>query len=228
MVGVAVSTVFVVLGVFLGRLARGILTPTLKNVGFDKLMARLGFEKIADREHMGHPSEVVGFAVQAAIVLLALAQALANLKLETWASYVDGFLIFSVTHAVVALVIVGVGFAIGNYVRDLINARQEAGTEGPQWLGEFARYAVLVFAFTMAVHQLGVAEDFVLLSFALLFGGLCLAMALAFGLGAREVASEIVRKRWTEAKKASGTRPAGTTPPPSGSPFSPPPGGGTP
>ena len=69
----------------------------------------------------------------------------------------------------------------------------------------------------MAVHQLGVAEDFVLISFGLLFGGLCLAMALAFGLGARELAGEIVRKRWQDLERE---RRAKTKPQAGGSLFS--------
>jgi hypothetical protein len=148
----------------------------------------------------------------AGIVLVAITQALANLGLETWAGYVDELLQFAVTHLIVALAIVAIGFAAGNYVRDLINARQAEGKEvGPQWLGEFLRYTVLVFAFTMAVHQLGVAEDFVLLSFGMLFGGLCLAMSLAFGLGSREVAGEIVRKRWERVRSRSAS--SGGVPP---------------
>ena len=56
----------------------------------------------------------------------------------------------------------------------------------------------------MAIHQLGVAEDFVLLSFGLMFGALCLAAALAFGLGAREVAGDIVRRRYDKARGDEG------------------------
>jgi hypothetical protein len=71
-----------------------------------------------------------------------------------------------------------------------------------------------VFAFTMAVHQLGVAEDFVLITFALLFGGLCLAGSLAFGLGSRELAGEIVRERYKKAKQdaSSAPKPGGSSP----------------
>lgn len=205
----AVSILFVVLGVFAGRLLRGIVQKTLEGVGFDRLMDRLGFGRIAEREDdLGKPSGLVGFAVQVVIVLLAVVQALHNLGLDTWAGYVDAFLVFAVTRLAVALLIIVVGFTIGNYVRDLIEARQrgeqvvvEGQAPQPVWMAEFARYAVLVFAFTMAVHQLGVAEDFVLISFALLFGGLCLAGALAFGLGSRELASEIVRERYRKAKQ---------------------------
>jgi hypothetical protein len=213
----AVSVLFVVVGVFVGRLLRDISRNALEGVGFDRLMDKLGFGKIAEREDdLAKPSGLVGFAVQVTVVLLAVVQALRNLQLDTWADYVDAFLVFAVTRVAVALLIVGVGFTIGNYVRELIEARQrgeqpEPDAEGegrnPVWMAEFARYAVLVFAFTMAVHQLGVAEDFVLLSFALLFGGLCLAGALAFGLGSRDVASEIVRDRYRKAKQSGPSGP---------------------
>jgi hypothetical protein len=179
-------------------------------------MARLGFAKIAEREdRLGEPSELVGFLVQAGIILLAVAQALANLHLDTWALYVNAFLAYLVKHVVVALGIVVVGLGIGNYVRDVIEARQQTedadGVAGQRWLPEFARYVVLVFAFTMAVRQLEVAEDFVLLTFGLLFGSLCLAVAIAFGVGARGVAGEIVRKRYEEMqeKDAGAGRPIG-------------------
>lgn len=220
-----VSVLFVIVGVFVGRLLRSIVRTTLESIGFDRLMDRIGFGKIATREDdLGKPSGLVGFVVQIVVILLAVVQGLNNMGLTTWAGYVDAFLQFAVTRAAVALVIVAVGFAVGNYVRDLIHARTalpESDTEIPRpvWLAEFARSAVLVFAFTAAIHQLGVAEDFVLLSFALLFGGLCLAAALAFGLGSREVAGEIVRDRWNRAKKPpvpGGRPPLPTTPSPLG------------
>lgn len=221
-----VSVVFIVIGVFVGRLLRSIVTRTLEGVGFDRMMDRIGFGKIAEREdELAKPSGLVGFIVQITIVLLAVVQGLNNLGLEAWASYLDAFLRFAVTRVAVAMVIVGVGFTIGNYVRDLIEARQrgeqpileEGATPSPIWMAEFARYAVLVFAFTMAVHQLGVAEDFVLITFALLFGGLCLAGSLAFGLGSRELAGEIVRERYKKVKQDASSAPKPGGPAPSAS-----------
>lgn len=208
-----ISVFFVVIGVFVGKLLRGIVRTALESVGFDRLMDKLGFGKIATREDdLGKPSGLAGFIVQITVILLAVVQGLNNLRLDMWAEYVNVFLRFAVTQVAVALIVVGVGFAVGNYVRDLIAARAAQGDSDtelptrPNWIAEFARSAVLVFAFTAALNQTGVAEDFVLLSFGLLFGGLCLAAALAFGLGSREVAGEIVRDRWNKAKK-------GPTPP---------------
>ncbi len=59
---------------------------------------------------------------------------------------------------------------------------------------------MLVFTFTAAVRHLEIAEDFVMISFGLLFGALCLASALAFGLGSQEVAAEIVRRQYDRMK----------------------------
>jgi hypothetical protein len=164
-----------------------------------------------------------------AAILIATVQALEKVELHNWAGYLDTFLSYSVTHVAVAMLIVAIGFAIGNYVRDLIQSRHDSDSdESVRWIASFARYAILVFAFTMAVHHLDVGPGFVLISFALLFGGLCLALALAFGLGSREVAGEIVRKQYDKAKRELGSkRPlggGGSTP----SPIKPSPGGPVP
>jgi hypothetical protein len=49
----------------------------------------------------------------------------------------------------------------------------------------------------MALQQLGVATEIVTTAFAILFGAVALAAALAFGLGNRELAGEITRQWWT-------------------------------
>ncbi len=196
----AASVLIVAVGVFIGSLLRRLVGTTLRNVGFDRLMEKLGFGKVAERDdRLGEFSEMVAFGVQVGVVMLAVAQALDNLALDTWSVYVNTFLSYLLKNVAVAMAVVLVGFIIGGYVRDLLHSRQ-GDNEAGKWISEFARYVVLVFAFTMAVRQLDVAEDFVLLTFGLLFGALCLAMALAFGLGSREVAGDIVKRRYDAAR----------------------------
>ncbi|MBL4683779.1 MAG: mechanosensitive ion channel, partial [Nannocystaceae bacterium] len=200
---IAVSVLIIAVAVLVGTLLRKVIGTALRNVGFDRLLERLGFGKISEREdRLGEFSELVAYGAQVGVILLGVAQALDNLSLDTWSVYVNTFLAYIVQNVAVALVVVLVGFVIGGYVRDLILARtdDDEADDTSRWVAEFARYVVLVFAFTMAVRQLDVAEDFVLLTFGLLFGSLCLAMALAFGLGSREVAGEIVKKRYDQAK----------------------------
>lgn len=198
----AVAGVILAFGWFGGSIARGVVTSVLKGIGFDTVFERLGFGKLhAWHESLDEPSELVGAAVHGGLFLVAGTQVLENLGLHTWAEYVNGLLEYGVKNVAVALVIVGVGMALGNLVRDLVTARRDADPEAQQWLGAVARYGVLVFAFTAAIRHLNVAEDFVMMSFGLLFGSLCLAIALAFGLGSREVAGDIVKRQYERAQR---------------------------
>jgi hypothetical protein len=56
---------------------------------------------------------------------------------------------------------------------------------------------VILLAVFMALQELGIATDIVTTAFAILFGAIALAMALAFGLGNRELAGEVTRE-WYE------------------------------
>ena len=192
----AVAALIVVAGVTIGRVVREVVTSTLKGWGFDEVLERLGLGRFANHtEELNEPSEVAGLVAQGAVILVAVAQTLDHLQLETWETYVNGLLAYAIQNVLVSIVIVGLGFALGNYVDRLVASRDGDG-ETNAWLGALSRYAILVFTFTMALRHLEVAEDFVLMSFGLLFGALCLAIALAFGLGSREVAAEIVRRQY--------------------------------
>ena len=105
------------IGVFVGGLLRQLIGSALRNVGFDRLMEKIGFGKMSEREdRLGEFSELVAYGVQIAVVLLAVAQALDNLALDTWSVYVNTFLAYLLKNVVVAMAVVLVGFVIGKYV----------------------------------------------------------------------------------------------------------------
>ena len=60
-------------------------------------------------------------------------------------------------------------------------------------LGQIARLAIIVFVGAMALQQMGIAASIVNLAFGLLLGAIAVAMAISFGLGGRDVASEQLR-----------------------------------
>jgi hypothetical protein len=79
-----------------------------------------------------------------------------------------------------------------------------------------ARASVIMLAVFMALQELGVATQIVTTAFAILFGAVALALALAFGLGNRDLAGEITRA-WYEryrAERSRGEREREAEPPP--------------
>jgi len=72
-------------------------------------------------------------------------------------------------------------------------------------LGKLSLYAIVFFSGAIALIQLGIGEEIVEAAFGIAFGATALALALAFGLGGREVAGEYL-KRWLEEKKKTPAR----------------------
>lgn len=214
-----ISAVILAVGLIASRVLRALVEGVLANVGFDAFLDRMGVSvgrlttspvvtadgEPADEGKVDRPSRLIGAIVQLVVILVAVAQVLENLHLETWTVLVYRFLDYTLWNLLVAALIIAVGLMIGNYVRTLIAARAPEGEDGAstRWLAAGARAAVMVFAVTMALQQLNVAADFVLVAFALAFGALCLALALAFGLGSREVAGDIVKRQYDKNKKSS-------------------------
>src|SRR5438132_828073 len=58
-----------------------------------------------------------------------------------------------------------------------------------------AHWAVILFAVATALTHLGIGKEMVLVAFGITFGGLILALALAFGLGGRHIAADLLRRR---------------------------------
>ena len=70
------------------------------------------------------------------------------------------------------------------------------------WLGEQGKNiaATAIFVVAGIFEILDIASEIVIWAFILVFGAVCLALALAFGLGGREVAGRFLEK-WLEQKK---------------------------
>jgi hypothetical protein len=92
-------------------------------------------------------------------------------------------------------------FAIGLYLANLaFNLISSTGTRQSKILAQTARISILVLISAMALQQMGVAANIVNLAFGLLVGGIAVAIALAFGLGGRDIAGEQVRE-WLDSFK---------------------------
>ena len=103
--------------------------------------------------------------------------------------------------AMVVLVIGGLAArALSNIVR---GAAAEAGLSNANFLAKTAAVIVWAFALVVAVNQLGIATELVNTLFMAVVGAVALGLGLAFGLGGRETAAEILRKWYAKAQDKS-------------------------
>ena len=142
------------------------------------------------------PSELAGIVVLVGILLFATVAATNVLQIEALTLIVTGILVIA-GRILAGLVVFAIGLYLANLAFTLITS---SGSRQSRILGQTARIAIIALVSAMALQQMGIASDIVNLAFGLLLGAIAVAIALAFGLGAREIAAGQVRE-WLDSFK---------------------------
>ncbi|MEQ9370095.1 MAG: mechanosensitive ion channel [Coleofasciculus chthonoplastes F3-SA18-01] len=136
------------------------------------------------------PSELVGIIAFIAIFLFATVAATNVLQFEALTTIVTGIIVIA-GQILAGLIVFAVGLYFANLAFNLITSSRSRQS---QILAQAARIAIIAFSVAMALQQMGIAGDIVNLAFGLLLGAIAVAIALAFGLGSRDVAAGQVRE----------------------------------
>jgi len=101
----------------------------------------------------------------------------------------------------VALLILLVGLLVANFVsRAVLLAAVNANLPSARLLSGFSRFLILILTLTMALEQIALASRAVFVAFSLVFGAIMLGLAIAFGLGGRDVARRLLEQQFLEEK----------------------------
>ncbi|GBD31687.1 hypothetical protein HRbin33_00646 [bacterium HR33] len=162
------------------------LDQATKKAGIDDMLRQGGIELTM--------SGVIAGLVYWLIVLVTLLAAIDSLGLAVASDVLNQVVLF-LPNVVVAVLILIFGALFGNLIRGIV-ATYLAGAQiaGAKVIASIAHYAVLIFAVAVALVQLGIGRELVTSAFQIAFGAVCLALALAFGLGGREWAAKLLDK----------------------------------
>jgi hypothetical protein len=106
-----------------------------------------------------------------------------------------GRVVHFLPNVVLAVVILMFGTMLSRFVGSLAYTYlNNVGSSAAAPIAALARYAVLIFVIAMAAEQLALRSEILVSGFQIAFGALCLALALAFGLGGREWAARLLDK----------------------------------
>jgi hypothetical protein len=179
----------VLLGWLVAAFARRLAVRILRAADVDGRCAQWGLT--ATLRHTGvrrTPSELVGQLAFWLIVLVALLMAIEALEVPAAVGLAPLVMRF-LPNLVVAVFVMVIGWLLANFLAQallifIVNARLSGG---PLLAGAL-RWLILLFAGSVALTQLGIAREMILLVFGIAFGGATLALALAFGFGGRHLA----------------------------------------
>jgi hypothetical protein len=192
---------------FFGQFARDIVTNILTSLGFNNILGWLGLPSLTGTseptEHESSeanqsasalpkltPSQLMGFVVLVGVMLVAIGTATDVLQIAALTKIVFGVL--DVAGKVLSgLVVFAIGLYLANLAYGLIAS---SGSRQAKILGHTARISIIALISAMALKQIGVASNIVDLAFGLITGAIAVAIALAFGLGGRDIAAEQIRE----------------------------------
>ncbi len=193
---------------FVGRFVADLVTSILTNLGFNNIFTILGLttptrrivistESTVEPTPTRTPSEIAGIVALVGIMLFATVAAVNILNIPALTALVSGIVVIF-GRILAGLVIFAIGLFLANLAFNIITSSSDAfggqGLRQAQILGQVARIAIITLVSAMALQQIGVASDIVNLAFGLLLGAIAVAIALAFGLGGRDIAREQVQE----------------------------------
>ena len=176
---------------------RAVVGRVLQGIGFDSWMERGGIKQFFDRAETNQtPASILGALIFWFVFIIAITMAADALGIPQ-VSVVLGQLIAYIPSIIAAILILAA--LLANFVSGIVR-----GATGSDVLASVARYAIIVYAVFAALTQLGIAVQLTANTFLILLGAVALAAAIAFGIGGREVAREILEKAYNRGDEVTG------------------------
>ncbi len=190
--------------IFIGLVvARLIETAVKKIVTFsriDLLLKKVGLDKFLQRAEVALDSgEFVGKIVYWFIVLVTVIAVSDFFGFVTLSTFIWSVLQWVFTDVLAMVIILLIAVIVAQAVKKIISASIK-GTRmhSAKFISSVAWWAVMLFGAEMALRQFGIDTTFLTSSVQIIFGGIILSLSiatgLAFGLGGREKATEVIKK----------------------------------
>ena len=195
-IAVLVFAIGWVLGALLQRIIESIFT-TLK---VDSALKSAGLEEVVHRSGYTLKSGVfVGAIVKWFVIVAFLVASFNVLGLNDVNAFLTGVVLAYIPQVLIAVLVLMVSVVIADALSKVVVASARAAhIKSAHLLGNVTRWSIWIFAILTALVHLQVASGIIYILIEGLVLAISVAAALAFGLGSKEVAGEIVRKIWNQ------------------------------
>ncbi len=183
-------------GIVLGLILKRVFLRFFDTFKIDKFSERYGFIEILKKGGIKEPlSVIISRLIGWLTIIIFSIVALRVLNIPAIERILERFFLY-VPNIFVAAIILFVGYLLGNFIgRAALIAAVNAGLKVSGLVARLVKLTIFLLAFTMALEQLGIGRETIIIAFAIVFGGVVLALAIAFGLGGRDIAKDYLEKK---------------------------------
>ncbi|MGH7205849.1 MAG: mechanosensitive ion channel family protein [Nitrospiraceae bacterium] len=196
--GVLVAILLLLVGMLVARGLRAAVEKLLKFIRIDEYTEKIKLNELLARLGFGRsPGYILGFLVYWLIILVFLLSAANAVHLTAVSQLLERFVLF-IPKLIGAVLVVAGGLLLGHFLGEIVrNAATANKLQGAVALSKVARFVVIVFAAIMALEQIGIDTTIITSSVQIILATIGLGLAIAFGLGGRDAAADII-KNFTE------------------------------
>ncbi len=194
--GVLALLLAVVVLAGLGALLSYVLRRVLTNLRFDERMNRNTAATLSDFSPSRSPTLLLARTTFWACVLLGFVIGISAFDASyPNSSQMSAFFLPYLTHSVGAILLLFAGNILARFLaRSVLIGAVNAKLQYARFLSLGIKWLVLVLAAAMALDHLGVGGTIIALAFGILFGGIVLTLALAVGLGSRDIVTRSLER----------------------------------
>ena len=198
----ALALVVLIVGWLIAKMVRFAISRGLRKVNFNVVTDRAGIDGfLRDGGIRMDATDILAWLIYWIVILAALVVGFNMLGLAYVTDLLSRVLLF-VPKVLVALLILAFGAYFAKFVGNAVSAYfRNVHMQDADLLGNLARYAILAFVVLIALDQVNVGGDIVRQTFLILLAGVVFALALAFGLGGRDWAAELLDRWWPRKKR---------------------------
>lgn len=189
------ALVILIVGWLIAKLIKRIFIKLLRLLKINYLTEKSGIDSfLSDNGVKMKATTLIGSLIYWIIMLLVIMTVFNTLEL-TSATELFNNIIMYIPNIIVAIVMLLLGTYAAKFVSKAIGVTLKNIKEiTVKMIETFIYYAIIVFTVFIVLSQLKIAENIIEIAFFSLFGALCLAFGLAFGLGGKEQAARILQK----------------------------------
>ena len=193
----AVLALVVAIAIFalLGAGAAWVVRKLLNRVRFDERASRQNAAGVTDWSPAHSPTLLVSRVVYWATLLLGVVVGVSAYDSATYSSHLAPFFLPYLGRSIGAFLIAVVGTLAANYLaRSVLIRAANARLQYARMLSVGVKSLVFVFTGAMVLDHLQIGREIVELGFGILFGGIVLTLALAIGLGSKEMVARSIER----------------------------------
>ncbi|MGZ3590395.1 MAG: mechanosensitive ion channel family protein [Thermodesulfobacteriota bacterium] len=191
-----------IIGFLIAWAVKVLLLRFLKAIQFDKVSKQWGLSDVLSKGGVAYsPVSLLTRFFYWVIVLITLILGINALEVTATQKLITQFFNY-LPNLFAAIIILVIGYLISMFLgQATLIAAVNAQMESAKILARAVRWFIIILSLTMALYQLGIAERVIIAAFSIFFGGVVLALAVAFGWGGRDLAKDFLERLYKRREK---------------------------